>query len=248
VPRRVGCLRAVLQYHAFYFICVLFSSRCTILAMTQGNSKIVTSNQQGIHPNLESAVRRHLAHANRKPFSEHTLAAFAQAQAWIGERENPLILDACCGTGESTLTLAQQHPDALVIGIDKSIHRLQKHHGGSDSYLLLQADLNDFWRLARHAGWQLYKHYLLYPNPYPKSVHFKRRWHASPAFPDILALGGELTVRSNWRLYVEEFVAALGAVGVDALCSEYVNELPITAFERKYWLSGQRSWQLCVEL
>ncbi|HSG62886.1 MAG TPA: hypothetical protein VLA24_15795 [Pseudomonadales bacterium] len=216
--------------------------------MTQGNSKIVTTNQQGVHDNLLHVVRRHLAHPSRKPFSQHTLAAFDSAQAWIGNSTNPLILDACCGTGESTAHLALMHPEALVIGIDKSIHRLERHKHESDNYLLLQADLNDFWRLARHAGWQLYKHYLLYPNPYPKSVHLKRRWHASPAFPDILALGGELTVRSNWRLYVEEFVAALGAVGVDAMCSEYINELPITAFERKYWLSGQRSWQLCVEL
>lgn len=216
--------------------------------MTNGNSKIVTSNQQGIHPNLESAVRRHLAHASRKPFSEHTLAAFAQAQAWIGERESPLILDACCGTGESTLNLAQQHPDALVIGIDKSIHRLQKHHGGSDRYLLLQADLNDFWRLARQAGWRLYKHYLLYPNPYPKSVHYKRRWHASPAFVDIIALGGELTVRSNWPLYIEEFVAALSVAGIAAQCQVYSSATPMTAFERKYWGSGQASWQTRVTL
>lgn len=219
-----------------------------MLAMSKGNSKIVTTNQQGIHPNLVSAVRRHLAHPNRKPFSQHTLAAFAQAQAWIGERQNPLILDACCGTGESTLMLSVQHPDALVIGIDKSIHRLQKHPSGSEHYLLLQADLNDFWRLARQAGWCLHKHYLLYPNPYPKSVHYKRRWHASPAFADILALGGELTVRSNWSLYIEEFVAALSVAGIEAQCHAYSDALPMTAFERKYWDSGQASWQTRVKL
>ncbi len=233
---------------AWFFLPSDGRNPCTIFVMTKGNSKIVTSNQQGIHPNLENVVRRHLAHANQKPFSEHTLVAFAQAQAWIGQRENPLILDACCGNGESTLTLAEQHPDALVIGIDKSIHRLQKHNGESDRYLLLQAELNDFWRLARQAGWCLYKHYLLYPNPYPKSVHYKRRWHCSPAFADILALGGELTVRSNWSLYIDEFAAALSVAGIEAQCHVYISAAPITAFERKYWASGQTSWQTRVLL
>ena len=216
--------------------------------MTQGNSKIVTSNQQGIHDNLVNTVRRHLAHPSRKPFSQHTIEAFAEAQAWLVERDGPIILDACCGTGESTAFIAAMYPDARVIGVDKSVHRLQRHSGEQSNYLLLQADLNDFWRLAVKAGWQLDKHFLLYPNPYPKSVHYKRRWHASPAFADILLLGGELIVRSNWQLYIEEFVAALAVAGKSSACVPYSAEYAMTAFERKYWASGQSSWQCRASL
>lgn len=216
--------------------------------MTHGNSKIVTSNQHGPHDNLEATVRRHIAHPSRKPFSQHTLEAFAEAQQWLNARTGDIILDSCCGTGESTAHLASMFPTARVIGIDKSIHRLERHQQSSDNYLLVQADLNDFWRLANQAGWKLAQHFLLYPNPYPKSVHYKRRWHASPALPDIVALGGTLTVRSNWKLYIDEFVLALSVFGINASTCHYVADRAITAFERKYWASGQSSWQLHTHL
>ncbi|MEY3017182.1 MAG: hypothetical protein RL336_317 [Pseudomonadota bacterium] len=216
--------------------------------MTHGNSKIVSSNQLGPHDNLAATVRRHMIHPSRKPFSQHTLEAFAEAQQWLSERVGDIILDSCCGTGESTAHLASMFPDARVIGVDKSIHRLERHQQTADNYLLLQADLNDFWRLAKQSGWKLSQHYLLYPNPYPKSVHYKRRWHASPALPYIVALGGELTVRSNWKLYIDEFVQALGIYNIATATVPYRADHAVTAFERKYWASGQSSWQLHASL
>jgi len=219
--------------------------------MSQGNSRRVESNQLGPHENLRKVVARHLAYPSQKPLSDHTVSAFKQAQDWLDGRRGPLILDACCGTGESTRTIATLYPNAQVIGIDKSIHRLERHNADSaGNYLLLQADLNDFWRLARAAEWSLEKHFILYPNPYPKSAHLQRRWHAMPAFADIVALGGELVVRSNWRIYVEEFVQALEIAGFQTGCQRYPKNCaePMTAFERKYWLSGQDSWQLTCRL
>jgi len=216
--------------------------------MSKGNSKVVTTNQQGIHQNLLHTVQRHLDHPSQKPYSEHTQQAFMHAKAWLANKTGRIILDACCGTGESTEIIAAMYPDCWVVGVDKSIHRLERHTGSGSNYLLVQADLQDFWRLARQDQWQLYKHYLLYPNPYPKSVHYKRRWHASPALVDIIALGGELIVRSNWQLYIEEFVAALSVANVASQCEPYHSATPMTAFERKYWLSGQSSWQLVATL
>lgn len=216
--------------------------------MAFGNSKVVTTNQQGIHKNLTAAVRRHLQSPSQKPFSEHTLVAFDHVCRWLINKTGRLILDSCCGTGESTANIARSNPEALVIGVDKSLHRLQRHESSASNYILVQADLNDFWRLAVEAGWTLSKHFLLYPNPYPKSIHYKRRWHAGPAFPSIVSLGGELTVRSNWQLYIEEFVEALSIVDVPSACHEYYSDKPMTAFERKYWASGQSSWQLVARL
>lgn len=44
--------------------------------------------------------------------------------------------------------------------------------------LLLRAELEDFWVLAhRDSDWIVHSHYLLYPNPYPKTKHLFRRWH-----------------------------------------------------------------------
>ncbi|GGD59186.1 tRNA (guanine(46)-N(7))-methyltransferase TrmB [Lacimicrobium alkaliphilum] len=220
--------------------------------MAAGNSRAVTSNQSGPHEKIPELVKRHLASPSQKPFSEHTLAAFAQASEWLDGWKGPLVMDSCCGVGESTAEIARLNPDAKILGVDKSALRTEKHQRGyaadKQNYLVLRADLNDFWRLAHQAGWRLYKHYLLYPNPWPKSAHIKRRWHGSAAFADILMLGGELILRSNWPLYVEEFSLALKIAGIEAPAHLYHAESAITPFERKYWASGQQSWQLIANL
>ena len=219
--------------------------------MSDGNSREITTNQAGPHDKIEALVKRHLAHTTQKPFNEHTLAAFTEVEHWLKGKQGRLILDACCGVGESTAKIAAKHPDCLVIGVDKSALRTGKHqhyHGGTDNYIVVRADLNDFWRLAFNAGWKLYKHYLLYPNPYPKSAHVQRRWHGSAAFADIVKLGGLLEVRSNWKIYIEEFALALTVAGHPASAKLYQSDEPDTPFERKYWASGQSSWSVCVDL
>lgn len=219
--------------------------------MSSGNSRQITTNQQGPHDKIEGLVRRHLGNNSQKPYSQHTLDAFNSTLEWLGDWQGPIILDACCGVGESTSHIAEANPQARVIGVDKSALRTNKHvHYESDSsnYCIVRADLNDYWRLAREAKWALFKHYLLYPNPYPKSAHVQRRWHASAAFADILALGGELTIRSNWRIYIEEVSIALQVAGYSSKVVEYTSEKPMTPFERKYWSSGQQTWQVCCDV
>jgi len=157
----------------------------------------------------------------------------------------PLILDACCGVGQSSRAIARAHPNHWVIGVDKSVSRLTR--GGEalpDNVLLLRADLVDFYRQARQAGWRLDKHFVLYPNPWPKSVHFGRRWHGSPVFPDMVALGGVLELRTNWRLYAEEFHLALACFDRPSEVELFVPETPLTPFEAKYQRSGQSLWRL----
>ncbi|WP_432468955.1 tRNA (guanine(46)-N(7))-methyltransferase TrmB [Agarivorans sp. Z349TD_8] len=220
--------------------------------MMQGNSRSVSSNQQGIHENLQKVVRRHLQQPFQKPYQQHTLEAFLNLEKQLAAADRPLILDSCCGTGLSTAALAQLHPEALVVGLDKSAHRLTKHQAHFDqagqNYILLQVDLNDFWRLACEAGWQPSHHYLLYPNPWPKSRHLQRRWHGSAVFPYLLKLGGQLELRSNWQTYLDEFQMALQLAGYSSQILPYQTETPMTAFERKYQNSGQGLWQLRSQL
>jgi tRNA (guanine-N7-)-methyltransferase len=214
-------------------------------------SRTIRSNQSGPHDDLSRRVARALAHPWRKPVAEHTRSAFTQADAWLKSRAAPLILDAGCGVGLSTRHLATRFPEYAVIGVDRSADRLSRDHGSlPDNALLLRADLVDFWRLALAAGWQPVRHYLLYPNPYPKSVHLKLRWQGHPVFPVIVALGGRLELRSNWRVYVEEFALALEYVtGVISPVEAFEPELPyLTPFERKYHASGQSLWRLVAEL
>lgn len=218
-----------------------------------GISKPVVSNQTDIHENLQRVVEKHFASTYIKPIQDHTLQAFEQAQQWLKRKGNqPIVLDSCCGVGESTYHLANAYPNALVIGIDKSALRIEKHENYAlevrDNYLVLQADVRDFWRLVIEHNWLVQHHYLLYPNPYPKSSQLTKRWHGHPAFVDLLGIKASLTVRSNWRLYVEEFVAALAVRGFNAQVQVYQAETPQTPFERKYWASGHQSWQTIVDL
>ena len=219
----------------------------------KANSRSITTNQAGVHEKLEEVVLRHLRAEFKKPIAAHTQAAFDEVNAKVQAFNGPIILDSCCGVGESTANIAKLHPDALVIGIDKSAHRLDKHdveykQTDSGQYILVQADLNDFWRLVQQANWQPTHHYLLYPNPWPKSKHLQRRWHGGAIFPTIVAIGGKLELRSNWKIYVEEFAAALALTGHQAAVELYQAEQSITPFERKYWASGQQSHRLVIDL
>ena len=213
----------------------------------QANSRKVSSNQDGIHSKLETIVQRHLANPFRRPFAEHSLRVFDEMEKLCAKHTGPLIIDSYCGVGESTLHLARQHPNALVIGIDKSAHRLNKHTATPrvNNYHLVRADVDDFWRLAVRANWKPEKHYLLYPNPWPKSAHLKRRCHGSPLFPSLLALGGQVELRSNWQTYIQEFARALTIAGFKAESGIYKTSTPITPFERKYSFSDQHLWR-CV--
>ena len=220
-----------------------------------GDSRVITSNQVGLHEKLDEVVLKHLQHDFKKPYQTHTLTAFKEIEKWVEQQGKPIIFDSCCGVGESTYHIAKAHPEAIVLGMDKSADRLSKHPVDAvgetealDNYRLLQVNLNDFWRLAVDANWQLSHHYLLYPNPWPKSKHLQRRWHGSAVFPAFLQLGGKLDLRSNWFTYVEEFQRALALANIKSQADVYSHEQAITPFERKYWKSGQESLRLTCDL
>lgn len=221
--------------------------------MSYANSRIPQSAQQGVHEALADCVRKHLEHPFRKPCTDYNRAALTVALAgWDGRA--PLILDAGCGVGHSTIQLARAHPGHWVIGVDQSEDRLTRRKPYPDALLptnmiFVRADLVDFWRLLDEAGLRLARHYILYPNPWPKIGHLGRRWHAHPVFPWIPRLGGVLECRSNWGVYIEEFALALGLVlGREVPWARFEAESPLTPFERKYRDSGQTLYRLGIDL
>jgi tRNA G46 methylase TrmB len=234
------------------------------------------------------------------PIPEHTRAAFVAAAAWVGAHgggaERPLLLDSGCGTGRSTRQLAAERPECLVLGIDRSLNRLAR---GANAHrtvatrpqlrrvvdddagelvcavganaLLVRADLPAFWRLCDEAGWRLEGHRLLFPNPSPKAAQLCRRWHGHPSFPLLLRLGGEIELRSNWRGYLEEMLAAthalaaLAAEGDEPACvaaaraaraspavASYAPRAPFAShatseFEQKYAEAGLPLYRLTLD-
>jgi len=212
------------------------------------NVNRITDAQEGIHKNLALIVKKHFSYLYKKPIAKHTQEAFDAVKEKVDmylKSAAPLIFDSCCGTAMSTQIIAKNNPHALVLGIDRSAVRLAKESNlkTPNNVILIQAECADFWRLAVDAGWKLQKHIILYPNPYPKSKHLKRRWHAHPAFPYLLALGGELELRSNWKVYMDEFCEAVKYSGNKNYVCKGVKMInissPMTLFEKKYQESEQ---------
>ena len=226
----------------------------------KGDSKVIVTNQKGIHEKLADIVEKHLNHPFQKPFQVHTQQAFDEVNKHVVDflAQNPgakVILDSCCGVGQSTRLLAQRNPDALIIGVDKSANRIERNVEGFDAlsgysannYHLVRADLNDFYRLVKAANWPVSQHYILYPNPWPKSKHIQRRWHGSAVFPTLITIGEQLILRSNWRLYLEEFQLSADIAGFVGEITLVKDKEPLTPFEAKYHASDQKCWQLVLQ-
>jgi len=223
--------------------------------MSENIPRRITDAQIGLHKNLEKTVKKHQEIPSKKPLSKHTQQAFdgikAQVEVHLAS-DKPLIFDSCCGTAMSTQIIATQNPDALVIGIDRSAVRLTKSDNDNlpSNVLLVQAECSDFWWLAKQANWKLQKHFILYPNPYPKSKHLKRRWHGHPAFPVLLSLRGEIEVRSNWKVYIDEFCAAVNYMS-EGSCSgteTFEAKQILTLFEKKYQESDQELYRCKIHI
>ena len=117
----------------------------------------IVSSQQAPHPRLDEIVRRHLNTEYQENIPEYAQQSFSTVQQWVLAQRRPLILDSGCGTGESSLILANRYPYCSVIGIDKSAHRLGRGLAQPlpDNVLLVRNDCIHFWRLMQHQKWKL---------------------------------------------------------------------------------------------
>ena len=94
------------------------------LSPTLSKSRSVVSNQAAEHDNLSEVVTKHLSTEFKRPIAQHNIDAYQYAISQINKPH--VIFDSGCGNGKSTLNLAEKYPDAFIIGIDKSHHRINK--------------------------------------------------------------------------------------------------------------------------
>ncbi|MGR9090343.1 MAG: tRNA (guanine(46)-N(7))-methyltransferase TrmB [Gammaproteobacteria bacterium] len=215
------------------------------------DSSPVVSNQPDTHEALVGVVEKHAGSHFRRPIPAAQQACFAALDQCVREHGGPVILDSGCGVGESTHALASRHPDHLVIGIDKSPARIAQavDRTAAAKPVIARGDCIDIWRLAAAANWPIAQHYLLYPNPWPKAKHLQRRWHAHAVFPALIALGGELELRTNWSIYAREFELALACLGIaTGGVGPVAPGAALTPFERKYRASGHALFRLSCDL
>ena len=205
---------------------------------------VLETDQVAPHPDLAELVQHHQNHPWRKPCPSHTRKAFEQLLDHTQREQKPLILDSFCGTGMSTALIARANPDALVVGIDRSAHRLAKHQASdARNYLLLRAEVEPFWSCLVEAGITLHSHWLLYPNPWPKAAQIKKRVHGHGAFPVLSKLGGRLQLRTNWDIFAQEFAQAAVLIGIKGHTESFIPDSPMTLFERKYADRGHTLWR-----
>ena len=214
------------------------------------NSPEIISNQHGIHEKLFETVQKHVRTRYCKPFAAYSIEAFERADKHRKRAQLPIILDSGCGTGESSYLLAQNFPRHLVVGLDKSASRLQKAaRYMTENLIFIRTDIFDFWRQAVEAGWQVDRHYLLYPNPWPKKHDLKRRYHGHPVFPYLLQLGNYFEIRSNWKIYLQEFNAAAPQIlEIAPEITEFIPEQFLSNFEKKFHLSRHRLYKSCFSI
>jgi len=223
-----------------------------VMNKSSNPSRQVSSSQTEVHPGLLALLDRQRTRDWSQPLHQPSVEAFAALQPVLAGMSRKIVLDSGCGTGESTMSLARALPDCTVIGVDKSLDRLSRT--GAETYphiaenaVWIRAELASFWRLAVQAGWSLERHYMLYPNPWPKPGQLQRRWHAHPVFPDVLRLGGRLEMRCNWQPYALEFAAAVNhLLGVHIKPGAPTAEPVLSPFERKYRHSGHRLYSVVV--
>ena len=216
-------------------------------------SGLVRSSQNGVHPRLDDYVHRHLDTFWGQPLHGPSVAAYQELLATgCLCADRPFVLDSGCGTGSSTQILAQAYPQQLIIGVDRSQDRLSRtanlgDQSGNKNYRLVRADLSTFWRLLLRDGHVPTRHFIFYPNPWPKPGHLLRRWHAHPVFPQLVSLGGRMEMRTNWGIYADEFARAVSLATAETIRAQRFSPASVVSpFEQKYRERGHALFSVVV--
>jgi len=88
-------------------------------------------------------------------------------------------LEIGCGHGHWLTSYAQEQPNSLYVGIDLRTKRIDKAKSKAkkrllDNILFMKAEAVEFIG-ALNDSFVIHSTYLMYPDPWPKSRHYKRR-------------------------------------------------------------------------
>jgi tRNA (guanine-N7-)-methyltransferase len=216
-------------------------------------SRLVQSNQDSLHSDLVPLWKKYKETQFCKTYAAHTRIAFESIREKISNTSQPIILDSGCGVGHSSIWLAEHYPEHWIIGVDKSEFRLKKNpyvfKDSPSNLFLIRAELIDFWRLLRENNIGIDRHYIFYPNPWPKKKDVKKRFHAHPVISDLLHLSSYFLLRSNWHIYVLEFAQAVEYwLGIEPEIKALEAIEPVTLFEQKYLASGHPLYELSFSM
>jgi tRNA (guanine-N7-)-methyltransferase len=175
----------------------------------------------------------------------------------VFDRSAPLSVEIGFGNGDNLLALAAAHPERNYLGIEvhlpgvgRLLHLLAEH--GQRNVRVICRDAVEVLggQLAPECIDELL---ILFPDPWPKKRHHKRRL-VQPPFVELavsrLARGGVLRLATDWEPYAHEMLATLAAN--PRLCNQAPDggfiprpeERPVTRFERRGERLGHGVWDL----
>jgi len=156
----------------------------------------------------------------------------------IFERTAPVVLEIGSGMGETTVQIAQTHPDTDYIAIEV-------HGPGVGSLLKKIAELGlANLRVIRHDAVEVLERmipvaaltgiHLFFPDPWPKKRHHKRRL-VQPPFAALaartLAPGGYFHAATDWPDYATQIDEVFSSSS--SFKKEEPKKRPLTKFERR---------------
>jgi tRNA (guanine-N7-)-methyltransferase len=170
-------------------------------------------------------------------------------------RAAPLHVDLGCGDGSFLCELAQRYPDQNFLGTERLVGRVAKSCRKSANlenvrvlnvessyavgYLLPERSIETF--------------YLLFPDPWPKRRHQRRRIVKTDFLDAIhraLANNGFFRVATDQLDYFEQIRAVVrnhsGFAIVDANAGPVPTDLPLTKFERRFSALGVPIYRLAL--
>jgi tRNA (guanine-N7-)-methyltransferase len=161
----------------------------------------------------------------------------------IFERKAPLHVDLGCGDGAFLCTLARRIPQKNFLGIERLVGRIRsatRKAARLGNVRLLRVESS----YAVHHLWpadSVEKFYLLFPDPWPKRRHHRRRI-VTPDFlnsvQSALEQNGVLRLATDQSDYFENIVRLARNQSGFRIVDLNEADLPLTNFEQKFRAQG----------
>lgn len=180
--------------------------------------------------------------------------------AKVFERGGPVETEIGFGDGEVLCDLAQRYPDTNYLGIDvyrpgigSLLLKLKRQQITNVRVICADAALVMAQRIPVGS---LDAVYLLFPDPWPKKRHHKRRLLQQMFLDQLrerLRLGGRLHIATDWQAYAEHIlmhaaqVPGLTRIIADGSEGLRAEKRPRTRFERRGQRLGHPVWELLFQ-
>lgn len=165
-------------------------------------------------------------------------------------RNAPVHVDLGCGDGSFLRNLATQNPDKNFLGVERLLKRVRRSERKAAQLGNLRIVRTESSFLVQHllGAESIEAFYLLFPDPWPKRRHHRRRLITSDflvAIWSALTSDGSFFIATDYEDYftwIHKLVVQSGRFTV--IGHESWPRLPMTTFERRFTDAGRAVYRL----